>query len=239
MMSQKNTDIVPISFIAGTGGRFISYLLNSAKCNTPVQIQFSNYGNAHDIWNLGIEIAATPYDCAVPIDKHVSFFMQELENKKSNYEFTKNNPLPYYGSCHINNIEELLLYFNKAVHISYDVEDIHTISLILLGKQMIDQCNENQILRLNHFYRAHIATLNSRLSMRKPRYDLEPNLLNLSWQDIFKNDPVNLFEKLSAFSNIPFKKFKLTDLLEWRRRTNMCVSDMSNLIKPNATHKII
>lgn len=81
MMSRKHTDIVPISFIAGTGGRFISYLLNSAKCNIPVQIQFSKYGNAHDIWNLDIEVAATPYDCTVPIDKHISFFMQELENK--------------------------------------------------------------------------------------------------------------------------------------------------------------
>jgi hypothetical protein len=100
---------------------------------------------------------------------------------------------------------------------------------------MIDQCNEDQILRLNHFYRAHMATLSSRLSMRKPRYDLEPNLLNLSWQDIFKNNPDNLFKKLSTFSNIPYEKFKLTDLLEWRSRTNICVSDMSNLIKPNAT----
>lgn len=230
-MSQKNFDIIPISFISGTGGRFISYLLNSAKSNVPVEIKFSKYGNAHDIWNLDIEIGATPYDLTTPLDKHITFFIKELSRKQNNSEFVKNNPVPYYGSCHIDHIEELLFYFDKAVHITYDIEDIPMISYALVGKQMIDQCQHDKLLFLKHFYRSHTTLLKSRLSIRKTRIDLEPNLLNISWKDIVFNDPNLLIEKLSNFSSIAVDKFKMEDLLEWRRRTNICINEIPVLLE--------
>ena len=73
-MTTKNSNIVPISFIAGTGGRMVSYLINSARCNIPTQIEFSKYGNAHALWDLNIELCTVTHDPSLPVTNHIEFF---------------------------------------------------------------------------------------------------------------------------------------------------------------------
>jgi hypothetical protein len=79
-------------------------------------------------------------------------------------------------------------------------------------------------------YSQYFTYLTDSLISRTVRTDLEPNLLNLTWKDIYVNDPTILIEKLSNFSSIPYEKFKLHDLIEWRRRTKNGIEEIQTLL---------
>ena len=227
---KKNNNIIPISFIAGSGGRFISYLINSAKCTKPVQLQFSERGNAHDLWNLEIELATTPFPIPFPVGEHAKIFFNVFHRHIRDKEYVKMNPLPWYGSCHVEDIDALLLYFNKAIHIGFDAEDVFNITLTFLGKRIIDDVRVTDMKYIKLRYSQYFTYLTDSLISRTVRTDLEPNLLNLTWKDIYVNDPTILIEKLSNFSSIPYEKFKLHDLIEWRRRTKNGIEEIQTLL---------
>ena len=241
-MNKKHANIIPISFIAGSGGRFVSYLINSAKCTKPVQIQLSEHGNAHDLWNLNIELCTTPFPIPFPVGEHAKFFFNTFHSHFTNFsfkvdpkcrpksEYEKMNPLPCYGSCHTNDIDGLLWYFDKAIHIAFDADDVHDIAIAFIGKQMIDDRKTYDVKAFNKQYHHYFQYLTESLDSRTVRADLEPNLLNLTWKDIYVNDPTKLIEKLSTFSNIPYEKFKLHDLIEWRLRTKNGIQELIPII---------
>ena len=229
-MIKKNNNIIPISFIAGSGGRFVSYLINSAKCTKPVQLQFSERGNAHDLWNLEIELTSTPFPIPFPVGEHAKFFFNVFNKHRRNADYLKINPLPWYGSCHVEDIDTLLMYFNKAIHIGFDANDVSDISLAFIGKQMIDDRKINDSISINEEYVHYSQYLTDSLSSRTIRPDLEPNLLSITWKDIYVNDPTILIDKLSNFSNIPYDKFKLNDLIEWRNRTKNGIDGLIPII---------
>ena len=227
----KNKNIVPITFIAGTGGRFISYLINSAKAIESTPLKLSKYGNAHAIWDLEIEIASTPFNNLTSSAENAKFFFSSFAMARKKVNYTKNNPLPYYGSCHTDDVEGLLWYFDKVINISFDVEDIHNIALVFAGKAYVDDANINDTAVLKQLYSNTITLLIN--SVRRPKPELEPNLLNISWKDIYQNDPTKLIHKLSEFCNIPHEKFRIDELIEWRNRTSNCIKEMSSILDNN------
>ena len=158
-MITKNANIIPITFVAGSGGRFISYLINSAKAVNPKKIEFSKYGNAHAIWDLNIELVSTPFNNFVPAGEHAKIFFKAYANVRQIHKYKLNNPLPYYGSCHADDIDGLLMYFNKLINITYEDEDIHNIALVFVGKSLVDDAKINDENNLKQLYFDNITRL--------------------------------------------------------------------------------
>ena len=140
--------------------------------------------------------------------------------------------MPYYGSCHVDDIDGLSTYFDKVIHISYERKDVRIIPFVLLGKLYVDDQQLSNIIEMKDKYWSYYYYyyLGDNRKNHKSRIDLEPNILNISWHDIYANDPKLLISKLSKFTDTPFDKFKIDDLIEWRRRTSICIKEMSELL---------
>jgi hypothetical protein len=177
-----------------------------------------------------MELCTVPYDPSLPVSNHIEIFNKAFNNLKYDTEFTENNPLPYYGSCHVDDIDGLSSYFEKTIHISFERKDVNLIPFVIIGKLYIDERHIDDLNDLRKKYWSYYYYLNDIRKKHEPRIDLEPNVLNISWQDIYANDPKILIDKLSKFTNTPFEKFKIDDLLEWRSRTSICIKEMSELL---------
>ena len=64
-----------------------------------------------------------------------------------------------------------------------------------------------------------------------PRYDYDNKLLNLSWNELINNNPADIIQKLSEFTNIHVDRFDVDTLSEWQKRTHFCISDLEPLVQ--------
>lgn len=206
------SDIIPINFFGGCGGMFLCNWLTSAKLNATTEYTVSRYGSMHQ-GVRDLEIGTHRHDVLAPLTDKLEYI--------KNLEFVAPGPKapPYFTTIHHNgNASELLEHFEKVIHIHYSREDIREIGLIFLCKNYLESNNiddavtiaEELLLRGNrHYY-----------TLLKVYSEVESDhICNVSWSDMYHNDPEILLNKVSMFTNIPKENFTISNLLLWRQAT--------------------
>lgn len=214
-----NNNIIPIAFLAGTGGRMVDYLLNSAKNptwykNSQDKTKLSKFGNAHAFDRpLGMsdsDKVATEIQIQKLLDRLK--FMHRLH-----YGDTV---LPYYVSGHMTCINTVLEHFSKAIIITYNLDDIIDIACVFSTKLYMDDFNKEYTVHgLTDRTNSYTYQLYQHAEFFKPRPDPEPNLLNLSFDELL-NDADGTINKLGAFTGYSTDLFNLDLLVEWQGLTH-------------------
>jgi len=218
-MTQKNTNIIPIRYMSGTGGQFLSNFITAAKNNNKKEIILSSYGNAHE--NNLIDFVTSDHSTFAPqeSDHHKITSILNIKGKEGS------TPI-YYPAMHLLDISSLIDIFDKVISITYDNDDISDIALIFHGKFYID---ELQYVNLtSHDYVTIKITLNKACSLFK-RYDSN-NVLNVSWKELFHLDESIIVDKISSFISIPKENFNISNLLKWRKATLQCLDKVSSTL---------
>ena len=219
-MVQKNIDIIPIRYMSGTGGQFLSSFITAAKTKNNQAIHLSLFGNAHTNNLLDFSLPGHP---AFGPDKPDSLKIDATLNLIGN-----EGSVPiYYSAMHFMDIKLLLTTFDRVISITYDIDDVSDIALIFYGKFYIDELQSNTDIS-NHRYVTMKITL--KYSSRFFKEYESDNVLNVSWKELFHLDTNILVEKISAFTSIPKENFNISNLLEWRKVTSQCLDKVSNTL---------
>jgi hypothetical protein len=221
MKYPKHTKIVPVTYAGGTGGKFLTYLLNSAKISNYGPMKLSKHGNAHAIYdNDVVNMHTLPYTIEVPTNDQIS----ELLN------YINNDEMPIYCSCHILGIDELVKNFDKVIQICYDEEDIPDIAYAYTAKIGLDENNDDEINYLSNLVKSCARSNLKIITKFTYRYDLEPALLNVTWKELYQDDIDSLITKLSNFSNLSKDNFKKDQIIEWRILTHTGIEKVKALL---------
>ena len=221
-----NKDIIPIMYMGGTGGHFISAFIRSAREHSkskPSFFNFSEYGNAH---RASVDLGSAG-GVGVPIEIQIKTIL----NHKIIIE------PPCCPPVHFIDIDATMKVFEKAIKITYDDFDIHEISHVFFIKQMIeekkfkvtntDDCRKElkKISLWTSKFKCHFQT--------DGKY--EDRVLSISWKEIYKQDTSDLIIKLSNFTGIPECKFNKNKLEEWRTLTKKGVDLVNQILNTDDT----
>lgn len=215
----KNNDIIPIRYMSGTGGQFLSNFITAAKNKNFEHIVLSEHGNAHT--NNLLDFL---------FNEKIGFSPQEDDSIKiksllSITKHDKSNP-PYYPAMHIRDIGILTEMFTKNISIWYEDNDVNDIAIAFYGKYYMDQ-EQSSIITV-HDYVTIKLTIQQRLSVFKEH--ASNSVLNLSWKEMLHNDPSHMINKISSFTAIPKENFNIDNLLKWRHATIHCLQNISSLL---------
>ena len=220
-MNLKNTKIIPVTYAGGTGGKFLAYLLNSAKIPNYKPAPLSKHGNAHAIYdNDVINMHTLPYTIEVTVTDQISELIT----------YDNQSEVPIFCSCHILGIDELITTFEKVIQICYDEEDMPEISYAYTAKVGIDENNNENITDLFNLTLASASSNYKIITKFSYRHDLEPALLNVTWKELYQGDIDSLIAKLSNFSNLPKENFKKEQIVEWRTLTTNGINTVKSLL---------
>lgn len=229
-MNLKNTKIIPVTYAGGSGGKFLAYLLNSAKIPNYKPAHLSKHGNAHAIYdNDIINMHTLPYTIEVLVNEQIS----ELLN------YVNNDEMPIFCCCHILDIDELVNNFDKVIQICYDEEDLPNIAYAYTAKIGLDENNDDDINYLSNLVKSCAMSNFKIIEKFRHRYDLEPALLNVTWKELYQDDIDILITKLSNFANLPGDNFNKDQIIEWRIRTNDGIKKVKSLLGDNKKKIII
>jgi hypothetical protein len=218
-MVQKNIDIIPIRYMSGTGGQFLSNFITAAKNKNNYLMDLSKHGNAHSTNLLDFSFSET-VDFAPQADD--SFKISSILSL-----IKQDDSIPaYYPAMHIRDIGLLLDIFNKTISIWYEPDDVNDIAIVFYGKYYMDQEYCSNIT--THKYVTIKLTTHQRLSTFN-QYD-SSSVLNLSWKEMLYKDPNNMINKISSFTSIPKDNFNVANLLKWRETTMQCLSTISRTL---------
>lgn len=208
----KNNSIIPVSFVPGSGGRFLSYILNSTNANT---ILASNidlelmYGLVVAFGNMKLQSQSM----LIPA--------QDQLNDLLNYAIDYNFDTIEYCSCHVLDSSMLLNKFEKVIQISYEPSDILDISFSFIAENIPDDIKMIVSATANNNM-TYIGNFETKID--------NPSLLYVSWKELYKENIDSLITKLSNFSNMPIDKFKVNEIIEWRKRTSDNIEKVKALL---------
>ena len=208
----KRSDIVPLLFMGGTGGHFLSAFLYHA-IEGDNYWQFSKYGNAH---HSRKENPGFSKGVGYPAINHITSLLK----------------LPVFGKIryirsHCSDPSLALLHFDKVIKTYYETKDVPELSLVFLAKWGLDEGN----LNIDELKNRHISQRSTYFEFPElGNYYESENLLNISWQELMHNDPITLINKLSQFTNLSVDRFPLDKLLTWRELTMGGVNECQTLI---------
>jgi hypothetical protein len=192
----KTDKVTPIFYVGGSGGHFLSALLNCAKVNHNEPLNFSEFGHAH---NTLFGINQYPMT-----DENIESIK---EKHKDGFRFI---------STHTD-IDFLLTHFDKLIIITYetdeDIKEITAARIIKVGYGI----HRIQLDRIPNLTTNHIIDLRSRMK----DFDIcsKDNILCISWANLYKDDPKNLISILHSFTNIPKENFSIEIISQWRTLT--------------------
>jgi hypothetical protein len=203
-----NEDIIPITYMSGTGGSFLCHFIVSAKRNIKGSIKLSNYGNAHN----GLTDIYSPF-----------LGPQAPDMDKINYILNESNVTtsvkPYYTALHVNHLNLLGAYFKRFIRITYDLDDVDEVAKVFLGKHGVDCFNIKPTPIQLKFYFNKDKDLILK-GCENFSYDRDyPDALFVSWKELYFGDVHSLIYKLHKFTNIPKENFNVESLTEWRNAT--------------------
>ena len=215
MITNRDTlpteDIIPITFMSGSGGNFLCHFIASAKRNIQDIIELSKYGNAHDHGSK--DIAGPPYGVTMPDHVKIDYIL-------NNANLTKVEK-PYYTSAHLVDIDLINSAFKKSIRITYDPDDIPEISAAYYGKFRVDVRKTK--LSINHPANLEVTLLQSKFNEKFKKIENMPNVLFVSWKELFKENIDDLITKLSIFTDINAENFSKESLIHWRNKTQYCI----------------
>jgi len=214
-----NADIVPISYIGGTGGNFLCHFIVAAKYNdyNKYKLHLSAYGNAH---GNGADIPIAPYAPYDSDDKKIEYFLSyAVENDKIK---------PYYTLGHVVDSNLIHKNFAKSIRITYDDTDIDELTTVFLGKYISDSKKliKNKLSIFIPSMRFQLVKYNINFT-----YQDNQSMLCISWKEIYQFDSTILINKLSTFTNIPAQNFSLDQLNQWRNATTNGVDLVNDMLQ--------
>jgi len=205
-MNQKNSEIVPVTYLGGTGGNFLSWFISLAQRNDNTIMQFSEHGNAH----------ASPYAC------HGDNNRQAVDDNIKIHDLLEQGPRRFpntvwYPNVHLKNLSLAANQFERAIRITLDEDDCDTLISIMTGKVRLDL----NILKLEDIDKNHFNRKQTLLDWL-PMYQVEPfdNVLFVPFKDMMYNSADVLVNKLAEFTSIPAEHFNKSNLLAWRMKTS-------------------
>ena len=202
-----NADIIPISYMSGTGGNFLCHFIVSAKYNDfdKYALKLSTYGNAH---GNGADIPIAPYAHYDSDEKKIDYFLA--------YNISTDKIKPYYTLGHVIDSQLIIKNFKKSIRITYDSDDIELLTNVFIGKYASDSKNLVKS-KLSIF----VPSTKFQLVKNNANFVYAQNndVLCVSWKNIYHDDPTVLIDKLHKFTNIPYKNFSVDQLLYWRKVT--------------------
>jgi len=212
MQTPKHTNVIPISFVPGSGGRFLNYILNSTRSTTTID---TNIDLAH-MFKLVVafgNMKLQSQSMLVPV--------QEQLNDLLNYAIDSNVDVIEYCSCHVLDVPILLNNFEKVIQITYEESDILDISFSFIAENIPDD--------LRMIVSATVNNNMKYISSFKTEGD-NPSLLRISWKELYKEDITNIVEKLNNFLNLSTDTIKVDELLEWRNETHTNIQKVKTLL---------
>jgi hypothetical protein len=209
-------DIIPVTFMGGTGGNFLCHLIISAKRNIQDIIELSKYGNAH-VHSLK-DIGGSPYGVVVPDHLKIDYILNKANLAKVEKPYLEK---PYYTPVHLVDIALINSAFKKSIRITYDLDDIPEISAAFYGKNRVDARKTK--LNINHS--VNVAAILPRYTFNEKFKKIEnmPNVLFVSWKELFKENIDDLIAKLSTFTSINYVNFSVESVIHWRTKTQYCI----------------
>ena len=209
-------DIIPVTYMGGTGGNFLCHFIVSAKRNIQTIIELSEHGNAHE--NSIKDIPGSTLGVRQPDDLKINSILSHLnQNEIPNHLISQK---PYYTTGHITDLSMINAYFKKSIRITYEYNDMKEIATIFYGKFYHD-CGkpfEPKIL-----YKNRLVMILSEFT----KLENMPNILFISWKELFKGNIEELITKISTFTDINPDNFSRESLIHWRTKTQYCIDTFS------------
>jgi hypothetical protein len=228
-------DIIPITYMGGTGGNFLCHFIVSAKRNVKTVIKFSEHGNAHQ-GNLK-DISGPPVGPKVSDQYKINFILSQLD--EINQKGIPGMPVvkkPYYTSSHITDLNLINSHFKKSIRIIYDNDDHAELSSVFYGKWFVDQRNQweidGEVNRLKQItivpdQKKGFEVTYIKFSPLFCNRENMPNVLFISWKELFKGNIEELITKISTFTDINPDNFSRESLIHWRTKTQYCIDTFS------------
>lgn len=209
------SDIIPITFMSGTGGNFLCSFIVAAKNNNQSLFQLSEHGNMH---SNAIKDIATPAHSIEYIDQNKINSIIEAP--------IDSTCTPYYTSSHIVDLQLLHTYFLKSIRIIYSTENIPEIGYTYVGKFFLD---EKQYIK--NIPMLYMMTINNLYKYQQHFTEQDiANVLYISWDELYKDDISLLLDKISKFTSIDIDKFNISNLIQWRERTSNCIKQIQQSV---------
>jgi hypothetical protein len=211
-----NEDIIPITYLGGTGGTFVYHFITNAKYNNKDLINLSPNGNAHAAAEK--EIVSPMAGIFKPDQPKIDLILSQ--------SLSSSVVKPCYVSVHILDLSLVTRYFKKSIRITYDNDDIDDLSYVMYGKWYIDDARhrlDQKTLTIPEF---RLGFLGWR---RKFKTENVPDILFISWKELFKGNIDEFINKLSTFTDINIDNFSKESLIHWRNRTQQCIDKYSRI----------
>jgi len=215
-------NVVPINYMGGTGGQFLSSLIYAAAHKKDNTFVFSENGNSHD---------SKKYLGSPPLG--IGKDLTGKTNLNFLREFAKTIPEDtiVYPHGHYANPDVLMEYFHKQIKTCFEVNQLSEIIGVFMlkhpeqslkfknvkGKELHDLYNIDKIVK----WRYVVGNYFTRLC--RPCPDLEPRMLNVSWNELVYLDPEILISKISDFTKIPSEDFSRDAIANWRELTQQTI----------------
>lgn len=213
---ELSEDIIPVTYMGGTGGSFLCHFITNAKLNDKNLIVLSVNGNTH--YAVNREIENPQQGVSKPdMDKINFIFEQDLDPT-----LTK----PCYTNAHITDLKLITQYFKKSIRITYDLDDVNELCNVMFGKWYVDDVLGGKIA-INQTYTKSTIKLGFLGWITKFNKQDIPNMLFISWKELFKGNIDELINKLSTFTDINTDNFSKESLIHWRNRTQQCIDKYS------------
>jgi hypothetical protein len=209
----KRSDIVPVLYLGGSGGAFVSSFLYHAREKSNYWVLSEN-GNAHatkrDAGTLHRGPRARPIDhintiCQLPVTDVVK-----------------------YIPTHCSDPDLALLYFDKIIKIYNTESDQHDIALAFISKWGADD-HQLPPAQLKLMVKSAMTSYTDFPALCNKYRELD-SVLNISWQEIMHDDPAVLVHKLSEFTGLPSADFPQEQLLTWRGLTRQAIEKYRSLL---------
>jgi hypothetical protein len=192
--------------MSGSGGNFLCHFIVSAKRNIKDVIKLSEHGNAHSFCFK---------DIPGPVQGLSTFDLSKIK-----YIFSQSPIIglikPYYTSAHLIDINTINSYFSRSIRITYEVDDIPDIATVFYGKFIVDGGKTKRTIE-------NISAEPYRWINNFSFKENMPNVLFVSWKELFKGNIEEFISKLSIFTGINKDNFSRESLIHWRNKTQYCI----------------
>ena len=213
-------NVIPINYCGGLGGQFLSSFLYAARENKSINWTFSKDGNAHE---TDKDHEGTP-TFGLGFDPTGKMNIDHLIK----YAKTVPQDIIAYPHGHYANPDLLMEYVYKQIKIYAEPEQLDEILGVFIlknpsaGDFQTDPIDKEKYKNnFNVKWRKVALPKFTRLFNSCP--DLEPRMLNISWDDMLYNDPEILISKMHEFTQIPKENFNRDKFAEWRQLTHKTV----------------
>lgn len=214
-------NVIPVNYFGGSGGQFVSSLLYSAREKDYNNWHFTEQGQCHaSNQDRSIELINRPNIVDDPTG--------EINlNLIIDYAKTVSSDKVFYPQSHLIDPDKVLKYFNKQIKVYFDPDQADEIVGVIMLKlpdhfaHVVKHKSSPAWIK-----RKELINKYSRLCNNCP--DLEPRMLNISWNELVYLDPTILISKLSKFTGIPEGDFDFKNFIKWRELTSSTINKIKD-----------